>query len=95
MVHDHDARHLTHDAHHTCGLECCLGLVERCRKLHILDNDQIYSLNGGGGAGKARGAVLDKNVAVDPSQYQPKIVPKDATARSMINGIIDTNILFR
>jgi len=63
--------------------------------MHLLDTEQVAALNMGGGAGKARGAVMDKNVAVDPSHYRKKVVEKDASVRLMINEIIDTSILFR
>jgi CRP-like cAMP-binding protein len=46
-------------------------------------------------AGKARGAVVDKNFAIDTTTYTKKFVEKDYVLQSMLNDVINSNILFR
>jgi len=46
-------------------------------------------------AGKARGAVVDKNFAVDTTTYTKKVIEKNSALKSMLNDVINSNILFR
>ena len=46
-------------------------------------------------AGKARAAVVDKNVALDTSRYEKKYVAKDENVRAMLTAVINAHVLFR